>query len=93
MEERALKSVRRKIRNKVHRHNALEILYGNCLGVLISRIVFLPQVAAQESRKRKKEHMQELEDKYVPCCFRRVSIPLCGMIITQRETLKSREGL
>lgn len=26
---------------------------------------FVLQVAAQESRKRKKEHMQELEDKYV----------------------------
>jgi cyclic AMP-responsive element-binding protein 3 len=40
VEEKALKSVRRKIRNKV---------------------------AAQESRKRKKEHMQELEDKVRQC--------------------------
>ena len=55
--------------------------------------LFVPQVAAQESRKRKKEHMEVLEDKYVitlPCS--QVLSLLCGMFIVC-GIVKSGDGL
>lgn len=55
MEEKALKSVRRKIRNRVS--TRIE-------STRTCTYICFHKVAAQESRKRKKELMQTLEDRY-----------------------------
>lgn len=61
MEEKALKSVRRKIRNRVS--TRIESTC-TCTYIHIDSILCFHKVAAQESRKRKKELMQTLEDRY-----------------------------